>query len=762
MHNADSRTILDEFDGVGPGNRTLCLFLLSVLGLFLELVLIRWISTEIRIFAYLQNTVLVVCFLGFGVGAFSCRKPVSTREILLPLGVLIALLAIPVTRAGLGKISEMLSVLSDLLIWSRGDATGPWQALVKVGLGLAMTLVLMILIWETFLPIGRLTGRFLADHPRTLWAYSVNVGGGLIGVWLFVLLSAREQPPWVWMVVFCGLLAGLMVVSAPRNGVKSRRGLWGMAALIPLAWLAGREPDAIEVHWSPYQKIALKPADPNDFDMGRVGRYMITVNSAWYQAMIDLSSRNVAENPDIFPPEMSGLSQYDIPFLLHKTPREALVVGAGTGNDVAGALRHGWPSVTAVEIDPAILDLGRRYHPERPYDSPKVKAVNDDARSFFASTKNQYDLILFGLLDSHTTTAMTNARLDHYVYTVESLRQAKSLLAEGGVMALSFEVQKPYVADRMERAIREVFGQEPIRFQVPKNHYGGGGVMFLTGDLDGVRQRLADNPRLAATIAKWRAEAPVPVTGGTIVATDDWPYIYLESPRVPSLYFLLAGLLAVVFVYGLRGQGKADVLNGWNATRWHFFFMGAAFLLLEVQNISKASVVLGNTWQVNAVIISGVLTMVLLANLLVAFRPTLPLKAVYVGLILTCFLLYVADLSWLAFLPFWVKAPLVGALTGLPMLFSGVVFARSFSAAETEKDQALGANVLGALVGGILQSMTFVTGTRSLLLAVAGLYAAAYLTRPRGPAVGSPGPLLGEGGTRGRTRAPGRVAETRS
>ena len=78
--------------------RTLALFLISALGLFLELLLIRWISTEIRIFAYLQNTVLVVCFLGLGMGCWDSRKPFALRHILFPLLILVALLAIPPTR----------------------------------------------------------------------------------------------------------------------------------------------------------------------------------------------------------------------------------------------------------------------------------------------------------------------------------------------------------------------------------------------------------------------------------------------------------------------------------------------------------------------------------------------------------------------------------------------------------------------------------------------------------------------------------------
>src|ERR1700746_4021541 len=96
---------------------TTALFLVSVLGLFLELLLIRWISTEIRIFAYLQNTVLVVCFLGLGLGCLSCRKAVTLRDLLLPLAALLVLMAFPASRDLLARITDMLSVLGDLLIW---------------------------------------------------------------------------------------------------------------------------------------------------------------------------------------------------------------------------------------------------------------------------------------------------------------------------------------------------------------------------------------------------------------------------------------------------------------------------------------------------------------------------------------------------------------------------------------------------------------------------------------------------------------------
>lgn len=118
--------------------------------------------------------------------------------------------------------------------------------------------------------------------------------------------------------------------------------------------------------------------------------------------------------------------------------------------------------------------------------------------------------------------------------------------------------------------------------------------------------------------------------------------------------------------------------------------MGAAFLLLEVQNISKASVVLGNAWWVNAVIISGILAMILLANLIEGMWPKrLPQNLVWSCLIGTCVALYFIDLSRFGFLPYGSKVLIVATLTTVPMLFSGIVFIRSFAAVE-RKDLALG------------------------------------------------------------------------
>jgi Spermine/spermidine synthase domain len=701
-------------------NQTWGIFLISILGLFLETLFIRWIGTEIRIFAYLQNTILVVCFLGLGLGMFTSSKPIEIKQSLFPLTLFLCLMALPLTRLVLGSISEILSTFGDFVIWTSSETDNINQSIVLLLAGLILTYGVLVLIVDIFVPIGRILGRLMNINPNPIWAYSINIFGSILGTWSFVVLSFFYQPPFVWFLITTILLAIFILWS--NRDKKINFALLGL--LLVLSWFASQVSGALKVTWSPYQKLVVRESQTN-----WLGDYYIDVNNIGYQVIIDLSEARVSAEPEKFAPELRGLSQYDMPALFHPNAQSILLVGAGSGNDAAGALRHNVQSVTAVEIDPAIINIGKEFHPEHPYLSPKVQVINDDARSFFATTANKYDVISFGLLDSHTTTALTNARLDHYVYTKESIVQAKSRLKEGGIMVLTFEAQKPFIADRIQRVLEEVFHQPPLVFRVPLSAYGAGGVMFVTGDLENVQKQLQQNPFFLAYIKHLEITNPVPLTHNTKITTDDWPYLYLESPKIPLLYYLLIGLISIVFLRSYRKWQASSNISITSRMFWHFAFLGAAFLLLEVQNISKASVALGNTWQVNAVIISSILAMALLANWIAYRYPKLSLTLVYSMLVGTCLALYFIDLARFGFLPYPLKATIVGALTSLPMLFSGIVFVRSFAIAE-DKSNALGANLIGALVGALLQSITFITGIKSLLLVVAGFYLLSLFTAP--------------------------------
>jgi spermidine synthase len=695
---------------------------ISVLGLYLELLLIRWIGTEIRIFAYLQNTVLVVCFLGLGIGLFTSERRAPVTRGLTALVMLAALLAIPPSRAVLTELSTFLSVLGEINIWAQGLPASSGQTVLGLTLGLAVTLVVMVLVMEPFIPIGRLLGRLMDEHPQPIVAYSINVAGSLAGIWLFVGLSRLNQPPLVWFLVLAVL--GLPWVFQDHRVNWVRVGL--LAAVVPLVGFAQASTGAVETIWSPYQRLDLFDVRGGALPQSPSASYRVLVNNTGYQVVLDLSDYGRAGD------EGAGrLSTYDIPGLIHPDPSRVLVVGSGTGNDVAGVLRNAPAQVTAVEIDPAILALGRKYHPEHPYDSDRVRVETTDARSFFATTDENYDVVAFGFLDSHTTNALTNARLDHYVYTLESFERVKDLLEPGGIVCVAFSPLRPFIVDRLAGELKRVFGREPLAFYFPGGATGSTGVVLVAGDLETATARIASEPILASLSAPGRA-LPDSLTYATVPATDDWPYLYLDQPRIPLLFGLLAGILVLLVAYSARTIKLPATMSprSWGKEAWHFFFLGAAFLLLEVQNISKASVVLGNTWLVNAIIISGVLSMILAANVVVLRWKRIPLGPVY-GILLSVVIgLYFIDLASFAFLPFALKAAIVGSLATLPMAFSGIAFARAFETAG-RKDHALGANLIGALAGAVLQSMSFVVGIRALLVAVGLLYLAAALTRPR-------------------------------
>jgi len=64
----------------------------------------------------------------------------------------------------------------------------------------------------------------------------------------------------------------------------------------------------------------------------------------------------------------------------------------------------------------------------------------------------------------------------------------------------------------------------------------------------------------------------------------------------------------------------------------------------------------------------------------------------------------------------------------LPVFFAGVVFIRSF-AADGFRAEALGSNLMGAMIGGMLESMSLWTGIRSLLVIAALLYLSSWVAR---------------------------------
>jgi len=690
------------------------LILSSVLSLFLELMLIRWISSEVRIFAYFKNFVLIACFLGFGVGCYLCRRVIPVIALIAPLIFFVFLIQLPwnALRAVIAALPVLLGATSEMQIWGVGAMQMTPHAAFGLGLAAVVTLPIFALLAVAFIPLGQLVGWYLEKASNGIAAYSINVASSLAGIVLYTSLCFASLPPTVW---FSG--AGVLAVALFWRVPFAR---WSFAAAfaasVGLLLISTSRPGAT-VYWSPYQKLALSPLRLGNEQYG----FDLETNSSWFQKIVDLSPAFVARHPNLFrfvPPEMNA---YNLPYRFEPEPGSVLILGSGMGNDVAAALRNGAGHVTAVEIDPLIVDLGRKLHPEHPYSSPRVTTHVDDARSFVQNSNERFDLIVFSLLDSHTTSShFSNIRIDNYVYTTEAMQAAKRLLAPNGVFIVKFQVQRPWIAGRLHDVVAGVFGTEPLQLQA-RGEYSSGGRFFVAGPASKIVAALAD-PRLRA-YASVAAQLPMEHVD---VTTDDWPYFYQRDRGLPASVVTISVLLLIVSLVAARSIGIHV-----RSLRFEFFFLGAAFLLLEAQIISKMALLFGTTWVVNSIVIAVLLALILAANLVAAKFPSIPVAGAYAGILLTGLIGYALPAEVLFFRSFALRATLATLNLTLPVFFAGIVFIRRFAESGFAAE-AIGSNLLGSLVGGIAESLSLALGLRALLLLAMLLYAAAWLISHRG------------------------------
>lgn len=685
------------------------LTLASVLGLFLELLMIRWMSSEVRIFAFLKNYMLVSCFLGFGLGCFLCRKRINLIAMAVPLFSLVFLIECPwqPLRALISALPSYLGVASE--VNSMGIPAVPFSglALLSLGAAIAITVPLFMLNAMAFIPLGQIVGSYLERAPRGILAYSVNVLGSLGGILLFTLLCQYWQPPVVWFAV-AGLLLILLV-----GKVASLRWASIVAFGLCLALFLLHPRGLGRQFWSPYQYLELSER----VEDGEVIAYQLDTNHTWFQQVVNLSPEFVAAHPQFFSQVPSQWDAYNLPYHFYANPPNVLVLGAGMGNDVAAALRNGAGHVVAVEIDPLIQQLGREYHFERPYSSPRVTPVVNDARSYLENSKQRFDLIVYSLLDSHTNVSnYSSVRIDNYVYTVEALEAARRLLSGDGILVLKFQVHTPWIAGRLHGLLQTVFGQVPVDFYADASKYSSGGNFFVVGSRNHLEQALS-SPELAAYV---KSHSGLEMESAHLT-TDDWPYFYQHEPGLPLIIIIMSVLLVALTRLLIRNTGAAG-----QAINWHFFFLGAGFLLLEAQIVSRMAMLFGTTWLVNSIVIAAILTLIVAVNFIVEFWPSIPVRFAYAGIGICMLISYFLSLEKLFFQAFWVKALVATLVLCSPVAFASIVFIRSFADYKFS-GQALGSNLLGALVGGMLESISLWTGIRSLVVLAAALYFLSFL-----------------------------------
>jgi SAM-dependent methyltransferase len=640
--------------------------------LFLELALIRWLGASVIHLSYFSNFVLLGSFLGIGAGFLISRKSWSIWPTSMPLLsiLIVGVLWFPVTIERTG---------SDVIYFTSLETSGPpaWLALPII---FAMVAVVMAGPAEV---VGRCFGKL-----PPLAAYRYDLIGSLFGISAFTALSFLHAPSVAWG--FIAFILYLVLTSSSRRLVTCAWALMLVGKLLQETLVPG-------VSWSPYYKVEIKKVEPADSNLLLIG-----VNGVPHQLMA----------PAKWKLEQGEKRIYETPYLrLPGNPLDdVLIIGAGSGSDVAIALRKQARQVDAVDIDPRILKIGMEQNPDRPYADKRVKMHTNDGRAFLESTDRKYDLVLFALPDSLTlVSGASQIRLESFLFTQEALASVREHLKPHGAFAMYNSYRERWLIDRLAGTAATAFGHPPC-----VDTFAGAHAVITIG-------MTAADQRCETT---W---APDSRHGVVSPATDNMPFLYFRGGSFPALYTIT--LLAVLLTSLVAVRTLAGPLRDMRPYA-DLFFMGAAFLLLETKNIATFALLFGTTWFVNALVFAGVLVIVLAAVETTRKFRTPSLPVVYAGVAASLALAWVIRPEWLLPLPFAPRLLAATLLAFLPIYLANVAFSKRFQN-SSDSQSAFAVNLLGAIVGGCLEYAALATGYNNLLIVTGLLYLAAFLLLPR-------------------------------
>lgn len=640
---------------------------------------------------------LIAAFVGIGIGfafhhhvpdAASARLFHGSAALLMLLVALVTLLhpAVP----GFG--TQQADLGGDLYFTSAPAA----QAAVNA----ALFALWFLMAAAVFALLSQRTAKqFRRFAP--LHAYTLDIAGSCCGILAFMAASWLQLPASAWF----GALIALFALAAERPA--ARASLLSLASLGVAALLAGYQdtrllarPDRegkLIVRWSPYQKVEYLQSPDGD--------RTIFVNGVQHQHMDRAENlRGLSAGIPYAVPYRERLRRAELP-----PYRRVMVLGAGSGNDVAAALLHGAEHVDAVEIDPVIAELGRQRHPARPYADPRVELTIDDGRAFLTRARRRYDLIVFALTDSLVKVSpMAQLRLENYLFTEEAVRSASRLLSDDGDLVFYNFYRQPWVPAKIEHMIQRATGRYPRRLYERQDF-----VMLAAG-----AHNTNDSPPAAADAID--------------TATDDWPFLYLRQRGIPSVYLgAMAGVtLAVAGLLAWQQRSSSGrrlpTDTGGLSIKLAFLFMGIAFLLLETKSVVQFSLLFGTTWLNNSLVFLAVLLLVLAANWAALRLPASWLGASFAALMGACAIALVWPLSELLAIenPLW-RFAAASALTFSPIFFANLIFSLAFRG-QKAPEHVFGWNLMGATLGGVFEYVSLAIGYRSLAAVVAACYAAAF------------------------------------
>jgi SAM-dependent methyltransferase len=615
------------------------LFFWSAFALLAQLSVVRFSVGSAGALAYYSNLILIFILFWVGCGMFKPewgRKIIWLSAALTPFLVLMKWLS----------YRNLLSNNPEEFQWI--NVANWYPKTIDFDLHAAILLVGISLIPAGIL-IGSYLGWLLREGRGGIRDYLLMTAGGFSGaiasaalVWYFpnplfalILLSIvstffgwkfPEKYKYRWVsLIFCGILIFLGL------------GLWNKS------------------YWSPYQRVDLKL---------KKNAVAILTNGFYISSVSTLPLKQVPNEQRIL---------HSIPFSSLREGDRVLILGSGAGStDVREALA-GNPTaqITAVEIDPIFVDIGKHFDPDKTYLNPRVQTDIEDGRRFLAKSKDKFNVIYYPFLDSQTNaSSIARFRLDSFLYTKEGFQTALEHLSPDGILYVNFCSATPWIGLRMMRTLESASGKLVKAYKFPDTC----NTLFIVNNDRSIPQ--AGIHYVDVTEAYHKAPE-------INIATDDWPFLYSKTKKIPIEHYrlLIASLCLLIGGMGWFGLLKADE----NARPSigliiYAFLSGAAFFFLEIRAISLMTPIWGTTFLAQSTVIASILLLSLGGAFAsqIWFKGSRGILATVILLAVSLLLVYFAgETARVAALEENTGLVILLTMQALPLAFAGLLYGQA-------------------------------------------------------------------------------------
>ena len=312
----------------GKNRQTISLLIASFMSLYFEMLIIRWLGAEIRVFSFFKNLIMMAAFLGLGIGFALSKREKDHWEKFIPMMLIYSLLVTLIGTVVGGNV-----IMPDIgeYFW-KAQAESIWASTIFFVL---IVLVFFSATLFLFVPAGQLVGRQMQGLPP-IKAYIINLMGSLVGIWAFALVSYLRLSPWAWLLF--GLMIALWFV--PRDRKTFIFNLFSSVGIIVVLLLTQGD-----TKWSPYYRVdvsLLSDVVENEVfpNQPEEAGYYLSVNQLVHMNILNLTPEYLEANPVFADLVRPRVTIYNLPYQIVE-PESVLIVGAGSGNDIAAGLRNG-------------------------------------------------------------------------------------------------------------------------------------------------------------------------------------------------------------------------------------------------------------------------------------------------------------------------------------------------------------------------------------------------------------------------------------